>query len=88
MNRHERITSAITAALSPNKLILDDDSAKHHGHAGAAPGGETHYTLSVESESFRGLSKVARHQLIYRILDAELKSGLHALAIRATAPGE
>lgn len=88
MNRADRIISILTNALKPTRLSLADDSTKHAGHAGAQPGGETHYDLHIESEAFRGKSKVQRHQMIYALIDAEFKTGLHALAIQAVAPGE
>ena len=84
MSRHARITAALQAAFSPKSLKLIDDSAKHHGHAGASPAGETHYTLHITAEAFKGMSRVQAHQAIYSVLDSEFKSGLHALAIHAT----
>jgi len=83
MNRAERITAILTEQLQPIHLDLHDDSAKHTGHSGARPGGETHYTLVIQSDKFSGLTKVQRHQLIYRLLDEEFKTGLHALSIQA-----
>lgn len=83
MNRAERITSILTKNLRPSYLDLRDDSAKHAGHAGAAPGGETHYHLVIASEKFNGLGRVQCHQLVYSLLDSEFKSGLHALSIEA-----
>lgn len=88
MTRRDRMQALLTQELSPNHIEIIDDSAKHHGHAGARPEGQTHYTLVVESERFRGLGKVQRHQLVYGLLAGEFKQGLHALAITARAPGE
>jgi BolA protein len=86
MNRIERIRAILQENLSPSRLELRDDSHKHAGHAGARPGGETHYELFIEAEAFRGKSRIARHQMIYTLLADELKSGLHALVIKASAP--
>lgn len=86
MNRHTRIIAALQKEFKPNKLELIDDSEKHHGHAGAKPEGETHYSLYIETETFRNLSRVACHQAIYKVLQSELDSGLHALAITARTP--
>ena len=86
MQRLERITSILEEATKPNHLEVRDDSHKHAGHSGAREGGETHYTLVIESELFRGMSKVQTHQHIYRLLDEEFKTGLHALSIQASAP--
>ena len=88
MTRHERMRTLLQQELSPNHLEILDDSEKHHGHAGARPGGQTHYSVVVESERFRGMGKVQRHQMIYGLLADEFKDGLHALAITARAPGE
>ena len=74
------------ASLTPTRLEVMDDSHKHAGHAGARPSGETHYSVVIESPQLQGLSKVQMHQRIYALLDAELKDGLHALAIQASAP--
>ena len=63
-------------------------SHRHAGHAGASAGGETHYELVIEAAAFAGMSKIQRHQAVYGVLDAEFRQGLHALAIKATAPGE
>jgi len=67
-------------------MELKDDSHKHAGHAGASPSGETHYSLLIESEMFRNMSRVAAHQAIYKQLQTEFDTGLHALAITARAP--
>jgi len=88
MNRAERITSILTQALQPIHLEVRDDSHKHAGHAGARAGGETHYEVIIEAECFRGLSQMQRHQMIYKLLADEFKTGLHALAIKARTAGE
>lgn len=86
MNRHARILAILEEKFHPKHMELIDDSDKHRGHAGAKPEGETHYRLYIESEAFRLLSRVAMHQAVYRALQSELDSGLHALAITAKAP--
>lgn len=88
MNRQERIKTILTEQLSPIHLEVIDDSHKHVGHAGATPGGETHYSVIVECAAFAGVGKVKRHQMIYALLGEEFNTGLHALAIDARAPGE
>jgi BolA family transcriptional regulator, general stress-responsive regulator len=85
MNRAERIRHLLEQELTPEFLEVTDDSHQHAGHAGAQPGGQTHYTVTIRSAQFSGMSKVACHQAIYRLLDDEFKSGLHALAIHASA---
>lgn len=81
MNRRERILATLTRELAPSHIELHDESAKHAGHSGARPGGETHYRLTISSPLFMGKSKVAQHQMIYALLADELANGLHALAI-------
>ena len=75
------------AALQPSRLVLQDDSALHAGHEGAKGGGG-HYTLTIESPQFAGKNTLARHRLIYAALGPMMQQQIHALAIRAYAPGE
>jgi BolA protein len=75
-------------ALAPTRLELLDESAKHAGHAGAAPGGNTHWRLTIVSPEFTGKPTVARHRMIYAALGELMQHPIHALAIRACAPGE
>ena len=76
------------SALEPLSLELVDESARHAGHAGAAPGGETHWRLSIVSDRFAGQSTVARHRLIYEALGELMQHPIHALAITARSPEE
>ena len=75
-------------ALSPSRLDLLDKSAKHAGHAGAAPGGNTHWKLTIVSAAFAGNSTVTRHRMIYEALGELMQNPIHALSINAKAPGE
>lgn len=75
-------------ALAPSGLELLDESAKHAGHAGAAPGGNTHWKLTIVSAAFAGQSTVARHRMIYQALGELMQHPIHALEISAKAPGE
>jgi BolA protein len=75
-------------ALAPERLELVDDSARHAGHAGAAPGGNTHWNLVIVSAAFAGKSTLARHRMVYQALDGLMQNPIHALAIVARAPGE
>lgn len=84
----DTIREKLTAALKPVALDVTDESARHHGHAGARPGGETHFNVRVVSSVFAGQSRVARQRLIYAALAEEMKAQIHALAITAMAPGE
>jgi BolA protein len=76
------------AALEPVALELLDESAKHQGHAGWKPGGNTHWRLTIVSEAFRGKPTLARHRMIYQVLGELMENPIHALAITARAPGE
>jgi len=76
------------AVLAPARIELVDDSAKHAGHAGAAPGGNTHWNLTIVSAAFTGKATVARHRMVYAALGEMMQHPIHALAIRAHAPGE
>ena len=80
------IESAITVALQPSTLDVQDDSHLHAGHAGAREG--RHFSVRVVSERFAGVSRVGRHRLIYDALGPLMPQGIHALAIDARAPGE
>jgi BolA protein len=88
MTRQDRIAAALEAGLKPAALAVADESHQHAGHAGARPGGETHYRIHVTSEAFAGKSRVDRHRLVNGLLKSEFDSGLHALAIHAKAVGE
>ena len=74
--------------LQPLVLEILDESAAHAGHAGARPGGGTHWRLRIVSEAFRGKPTVARHRMVYDALGALINDPIHALAISARAPDE
>lgn len=81
MLRIERMRAALTQGLLPGSLDIRDDSARHAGHVGASPLGETHYHIRVTSPKFQGLSRPERHRLVYSLLAAEFATGLHALSL-------
>ena len=76
------------AGLEPIALELVDESAQHAGHAGAAPGGETHWRLSIVSPRFAGQPTLARHRMVYQALGELMQNPIHALAITARSPEE
>ena len=80
--------TALAAQLVPTSLTLIDESGLHSGHAGARPGGETHYRLAIVAEAFGGLNRVARQRLIYDLLREEFDTGLHALSLELKTPAE
>ena len=88
MGMSEIITEKLTGAFAPASLRVVDESHQHEGHAGHRPGGETHFRIHIVSRAFEGKSRVERHRMINTLLAAELAGPIHALAIRATVPGE
>lgn len=78
----------LSAAFAPDQLEIEDDSARHAGHAGAAPGGESHFNIRIRSGAFAGQSRVARQRMVYRVLAEELAGPVHALSLTALAPDE
>lgn len=83
------IIARLDHALAPSRLAVVNESALHAGHMGDDGSGESHFRVEVESNAFTGLSRVARQRLVNRALGEMIApGGIHALAIRATAPGE
>ncbi len=80
------IDAALCTALAPTKLEVLDDSHLHAGHAGAREG--RHFTVRITTARFNGLSRVARHRLIYDVLHLLIPRGIHALAIEAHSPDD
>jgi len=83
-----RMRAKLQAALTPSLLEIDDDSAKHAGHAGARQGGESHFSVRLVSAAFAGKSRVDRQRLVHGVLADELAGPVHALALQLKAPGE
>ena len=82
------IEARLVADLSPSHLQVTNDSSQHAGHMGDDGTGETHFTVTIESPRFAGLNRVARQRLVNGALADLLATRIHALAIRATAPGD
>ena len=76
------------SALSPTRIELVDDSEQHRGHGGYNPAGESHFSLTIQSAAFAGKNRVERQRMVYSALGDLMKERVHALSIRATAPGE
>lgn len=85
--RFDAIRNQLIATFDPSVCQLEDDSARHAGHAGAASGGG-HYTLYIVSHRFEGQSRLSRHRLVYDSLQDLMHDNIHALAITALAPSE
>lgn len=88
MGRAGRIEQVLRAALTPERLIVIDESHHHAGHAGASAAGETHFAVTVVAASFDGVNRVERQRHVNTLLAAEFGSGLHALSITARTPAE
>jgi len=78
----------LNSALSPSRIDLVDDSEQHRGHGGYNPAGESHFSLHIESAAFAGKTRVERQQMVYSALGELMRERVHALSIRASAPGE
>ena len=86
--RADRIAALLGQFFSPVVLHIVDDSARHAGHAGAAPGGQTHFSVVMVAEAFRGRSRVERSRAVHAALAEEFAGGLHALALTLRTPEE
>lgn len=88
MTVRETIEQKLTAAFSPVRLRVVDESHRHAGHAGWREGGETHFDVEVISTVFEGMARTERQRRIHRVLADELAGGVHALSLRVVTPGE
>ena len=77
----DAIVAKLSQEFAPSHLEVVDESSRHQGHAGYRPGGETHFRVRIAAAKLHGLSRVAQHRAIMSALDAEIKGGVHALAI-------
>jgi BolA protein len=88
MRTKDIIINKLREAFAPESLDVTDESHLHEGHAGHRPGGETHFRVYIVSPAFKGKSRMERHRMINATLSGELAGAVHALAIKAQAPGE
>jgi BolA family transcriptional regulator, general stress-responsive regulator len=88
MRTADTIVEKLNQAFAPDDLRVLDESAQHQGHAGHRPGGESHFRIYIVAQAFKGKSRIECHRLINDVLATELRNGVHALAIHASAPGE
>ena len=86
MMMEDRIRARLEAAFAPLELSIDNESHQHAGHHGSPGSGESHFRVHIVSAMFAGASRIERHRLVNEALAAELKMGIHALAIKADAP--
>lgn len=88
MSLQARIREKLEQAFAPSRLEIVNESHQHAGHHGSPGTGESHFRVLIVSAAFAGQSRIARHRLVNDALAAELRDGVHALAIRAAAPDE
>lgn len=77
----EEIRNRLESAFAPRELEVVDDSESHRGHAGWREGGETHFLVTIRSDSFAGMSRIARHRAVHAALGRNLVGRIHALAL-------
>lgn len=87
MSVRDTIARKLSEKFDPIHLEVIDESSRHQGHAGWREGGESHFRVRIATEQFAGKPRVAQHRAVMEALDAELKSGVHALAIEVIDPG-
>ena len=88
MSIRDAIINKLREAFVPESLDVADESHLHEGHGGHRPGGETHFRVYIVSQAFKGKSRIERHRMINAVLAGELAGSVHALAIKAEAPGQ
>ena len=86
MSAEDRMRTVLMASLAPTRLDIINESEMHAGHRGSPGTGESHFRILVVSASFAGKSRVARHRMVNDLLAAELKQGVHALALATYIP--
>ncbi len=84
----DEIEQILRAAFAPSRLAVINDSARHHGHSGDDGSGESHFSIEIESAAFAGVSRLERQRLVNRALGDIPGQRVHALAVKAKAPGE
>ena len=87
MSVRDDIEKKLSLKFAPTHLEVLDESENHRGHAGSRPQGETHFRVRITSGALDTLTRVAQHRAVMETLDAELKSGVHALAIEVVKTG-
>ena len=88
ITRADRLETALRKTFAPTLLRIADDSARHAGHAGARPQGETHYNVLLVADAFRGIGRVARSRAVHEVLAEEFAGGMHALSLTLRTPEE
>ena len=84
----DQMREKLVQAFDPEELIVTDESARHAGHAGARPGGESHFDVRIVSRRFEGASRIERQRKVYAVLADELRQQVHALSLTTLTPAE
>jgi BolA family transcriptional regulator, general stress-responsive regulator len=84
----EEMHALLTAAFTPSRLAIINDSAKHHGHTGDDGSGESHFTVEIEAEAFGAMNRLARQRAVIAALGDIVGQRVHAVAIKASVPAE
>jgi len=87
-SRAARLEAVLRHHFAPARRDIHDDSASHAGHSGARAAGETHYTVTLVSDAFAGISRVERSRMVHAVLEQEFAAGLHALSLVLRSPVE
>ena len=87
MDRANRIEALLRDKLEARQIEIEDDSARHAGHAGARDGGG-HFNVTIVSARFEGMNRVERHRAVYEAVDEMIPREIHALSVRAFTPAE
>jgi len=82
------IEQRLRTALAPTRLVVTNDSGRHRGHAGDDGSGESHFTVEIEAPAFAAMTRLERQRAVNAALGDLMKDRIHALAIRASAPGQ
>ena len=88
MSAEARIRETLMLGLQPQRVDVVNESELHAGHRSSPGTGESHFRVLVVAESFKGKSRLERHRMVNDLLSAEIRGGVHALAIKASAPDE
>jgi BolA protein len=87
-SRAQRMRQALESAFRPARLTIENESARHAGHAGASASGETHFRVRMVAAAFKGVARVARQRMVNAALAREFETGLHALSLELKSPEE
>ena len=82
MSLQEEMRAKLEAAFAPSELAIDDDSEQHRGHAGFREGGETHWRITISSQTLAALSRLERHRAVHSALGPEIIGRIHALELK------